>query len=264
MNAWIVASSLAFIVATIFQCTPIAAFWDRSIPSFRCFKNEPWWISYASTQISTDFALLFLPISEIMKLSMGRAEKLGICLVFGTGAFVTFASIYRATTIAASASDPDPTWGPIPATIWSVIEANAGIVCACLPMLRGPFVRLFGPIFGRSPKGTRPNGSYPLTWRSDKPHASAAVSSRRRGADDTIMNPERDSEEGFMTNETGITMQAKESRVVVRGRSPSGIFVRKEFSVDDNLAKTTSDGDRSTVASVSEDQSHNKAPYSHI
>lgn len=62
MNAWIVASSLAFITATIFQCTPIAAFWDRSIPGFRCLKNEPWWISYASIQISTDFALLALPI----------------------------------------------------------------------------------------------------------------------------------------------------------------------------------------------------------
>lgn len=177
---------------------------------------------------------------------------------------VTFASIYRATTIAASASDPDPTWGPIPATIWSVIEANAGIVCACLPMLRGPFVRLFGPVFGRSRKETRPSGSFHLTWRSDKPHGSAAASSRRRGADDTIMNPERDSEEGFVVNETGVTMHAKESRVIVRGRSPSGIFVRKEFSVDDNLVNTTSDGDRSTVASVSEDKSHSKAPYSHI
>lgn len=78
------------------------------------------------------------------------------------------------------------------------------------------------------------------------------------------MNPERDSEEGFVNNEIGVTMQAKETRVVVRGRSPSGIFVRKEFSVDDNLAHTTNDGDKSTVASVSEDRSHGKAPYSHI
>jgi hypothetical protein len=131
-------------------------------------------------------------------------------------------------------------------------------------MLRGPFVRLFGPIFGRSRKETRPGGSYHLTWRSDKPHASATVSSRRGGADDTIMNPERDSEEGFMVNETGVTMQAKENRVVVRGRSPSGIFVRKEFSIDDNLVNTASDGDRSTVASVGEDKSHGKAPYSLI
>ncbi|KAJ4983737.1 hypothetical protein SVAN01_10772 [Stagonosporopsis vannaccii] len=264
MNAWIVASSLAFIIATIFQCTPVAAFWDRSVP-FKCFKNEPWWISYATTQILTDFALLLMPLPVIRKLSMGRTEKLGICLVFGTGVFVTFASIYRATTIAASASDPDPTWGPIPATIWSVIEANAGIVCACLPMLRGPFVRLFGPVFGRSRKGTmEADGSYQLTWRSDKPHVSAAVSSRRRGADDTIMDPERDSEEGIVPGESNVTNHNKGPRVMVRGRSPSGIFIRKEFSVDDNLSKMKSDGDRSTVGSLNEDKSHGKAPYSHI
>ncbi|KAH6612741.1 hypothetical protein C7974DRAFT_84641 [Boeremia exigua] len=264
MNVWIITSSLAFIVATIFQCTPVSAFWDRSIP-FKCFKNEPWWISYASTQISTDFALLLMPLPVIRKLSMGRTEKLGICLVFGTGVFVTFASIYRATTIAASASDPDPTWGPVPATIWSVIEANAGIVCACLPMLRSPFVRLFGPVFGRSRKDTsKADGSIHLTWRSDKPHASAAVSSRRKGADDTIMDPERDSEEGIVTSGHGAPIHNRETRVKVRGRSPSGIFVRKEFSVDDDIAKTQIDGDQSTVGSVSEDRSHGKAPYSHI
>jgi hypothetical protein len=85
MNAWIVVSGLAYIIATIFQCTPIAAFWDRSITSFKCFKNEPWWISYATIQITTDFMLLALPIPQILKLSMSRAEKLGLCLVFGTG-----------------------------------------------------------------------------------------------------------------------------------------------------------------------------------
>ncbi|KAJ4311220.1 hypothetical protein N0V94_008059 [Neodidymelliopsis sp. IMI 364377] len=86
MTVWIVCSSVAFTIATVFQCTPVAAFWDRSIPGFKCFKNEPWWISYATTQISTDFALLLMPLPQIMPLSMGRTEKLGVCLVFGTGA----------------------------------------------------------------------------------------------------------------------------------------------------------------------------------
>ena len=178
---------------------------------------------------------------------------------------VTFASVYRATTIAASASDPDPTWGPIPATVWSVIEANAGIVCACLPMLRSPFVRLFGPVFGRSRKRTtKPYGSCHLTGRGDKPHASAAVSSRRIGAGDTVMDPERDSEEVIVTSESGAVIQDRGTRVMVRGRSPSGIFVRKEFSVDDNLSKMKSDGDRSTVGSHIEDKSHGKAPFSYV
>ncbi len=33
--------------------------------------------------------------------------------------------------------------GPIPATVWSVIEANSGIICACLPKLRRPLSVIF-------------------------------------------------------------------------------------------------------------------------
>lgn len=132
-------------------------------------------------------------------------------------------------------------------------------------MLRGPFVRLLGPLFGRSRKGTpRPDGSYHLTWRSDKPNASAVVSSRKKEVDETIMDPERDSEDGIITGEAGATLQGKGGKVLVRGRSPSGIFVRKEFSVDDNLNQPKNDTDRDTVGSVSEDKSQGKAPYSHI
>lgn len=85
MNAWIAATGLAFIAATVFQCTPIAAFWDRSIQGSKCFKNQPWWVSYATTQITTDVLLLAMPVPQILKLSMGRVEKLGLCLIFGTG-----------------------------------------------------------------------------------------------------------------------------------------------------------------------------------
>jgi hypothetical protein len=78
------------------------------------------------------------------------------------------------------------------------------------------------------------------------------------------MDPERDSEEGIVTKDNGATLPRQGGKIMVRGRSPSGIFVRKEFSVNDNLSKTKSDGDRSTVGSVSEDKLQGKAPYSHI
>ena len=78
------------------------------------------------------------------------------------------------------------------------------------------------------------------------------------------MDPERDSEEVIVTSESGAVIQDRGTRVMVRGRSPSGIFVRKEFSVDDNLSKMKSDGDRSTVGSHIEDKSHGKAPFSYV
>jgi hypothetical protein len=78
------------------------------------------------------------------------------------------------------------------------------------------------------------------------------------------MDPERDSEDSIITDEAGATLQGRGTRVMVRGRSPSGIFVRKEFSVDDNFSRTKSDGDRSTLGDASEDKSQGKAPYSHL
>ncbi len=40
-------------------------------------------------------------------------------------------------------TNPSHAGGPIPATIWSVIEANSGIICACLPKLRQPLSAIF-------------------------------------------------------------------------------------------------------------------------
>lgn len=107
--ALIVSSGTAFIIGTVFQCSPISAFWDKTITNYWCFNQTPWWMTYAIVQILTDVILLCLPIREVLRLKMSKLEKAGLILVFCTGLFVTFTSIFRATTLAKSASDPDPT-----------------------------------------------------------------------------------------------------------------------------------------------------------
>ncbi|CAN9387274.1 unnamed protein product [Alternaria alternata] len=245
MNAWVIITGFAFTIATVFQCTPIAAFWDKTISGARCFKNEPWWISYATVQITTDFMLLAMPFRRIIGLSMGRAEKLGVALVFGTGGL--------------SANDPDPTWGPVPATIWSVIEANAGIICACLPMLRAPFVRLFGPLFGSvATKATSKRRSYPMDWKSNHGPAGTGNKSKVSGKSAS----ERESEDDALPP----------SRPSELGRRGSGIFVTNEFSIERNeLQKQETetrsceqDGDTNTALSVNEDRPGGKSPFYHV
>jgi hypothetical protein len=183
--------------------------------------------------------------------------------VFGTSLThdsVTFASIYRATTIAASSSDPDPTWGPIPATIWSVIEANAGIVCACLPMLRGPFLRVLGPLFG-SRRGTSKRQSYQLTWRSGQPNSVAVVGNSRTAPSVTNTGFDSDSEEGMMKDDHVITVHD--------GRG-SQILVTNEITVvSDELAQRRSmneseSHDAATVGSVNDEKPEGKRPFFHI
>ena len=109
-------------------------------PGFKCFKNEPWWISYATTQISTDFALLLMPIPQIMTLSMGRAEKLGICLVFGTGALYVLLQLSRhALTRTASPLHP------------SIVPLRLPHQRATPTLLGGQFLPLSGPLSRPTP-----------------------------------------------------------------------------------------------------------------
>ena len=55
--------------------------------------------------------------------------------------------------------------GPVPATNWSVIEANTGLICTCLPMLK-QYLTIVLRLFGRSPPetdGTEYTGNNPRT-----------------------------------------------------------------------------------------------------
>lgn len=109
MQGVLISSGIAFVGGTIFQCRPIAAFWDKEIEGSWCIAQTPWWMTYAILQILLDVLLVFLPIYESLQLTITRLEKIGLILVFCTGLFVTFTSIYRATTLASSATNPDPT-----------------------------------------------------------------------------------------------------------------------------------------------------------
>ncbi|KAI8935859.1 hypothetical protein NX059_007376 [Plenodomus lindquistii] len=267
VSAWIVTSGLVFTILTVFQCSPVRAFWDRSIPGYKCFKNEPWWISYATTQITTDFILLAMPIPSILRLSMGRAEKLGLCLVFGTGGFVTFASIYRATTIARSANDPDPTWGPIPATVWTVIESNTGIICACLPMLRGPFVRVFGPLLG-SRRATTRRESYHLSRRSESSRKARVGSVHHSNIYESFSKFDRESQDKMFRDNT----TPQHTKVSCNRRGSVSKTITDEITVvngspGDRLSQAISEGqdaDTITSQSVNEERPTGKTTHFHI
>ncbi|KAI9043065.1 uncharacterized protein KD926_004568 [Aspergillus affinis] len=154
--AFILAWSLAYILVTIFQCKPIASFWDKTIKHPHCVDSKSQWLSYAVINILSDVAILALPLYPVSQLKLARAKKLALALIFGLGLFVCVTSIVRTTTLAKSAEDKDPTSGPIPATIWSVIEANAGIICACLPVYKQPLQYLLPRLFGSTHHSTGP------------------------------------------------------------------------------------------------------------
>lgn len=67
--------------------------------------------------------------------------------VFGLGAITCVVSILRLPALYAVSKTNDTTWDNPLAAIWSSLEVNSGILCSCLPTLKGCVSRYFPKFF---------------------------------------------------------------------------------------------------------------------
>jgi hypothetical protein len=134
-------------------------------------------------------------------------------------------------------------------------------------MLRAPFVRLFGPLFGSAlaTKGSTKPRSYPMSWRSNHPHGVAGPGNPRN-VSNIKSESQRDSEDGSIDDDVLPPRQ---------GRRGSGMHVTNEFSIEsahDNALRKqetetrseSNDTDTNTAASVNEDKPDGKSPFYHV
>ena len=156
-----VIASMAFIalyyviatILTIFECTPVKKSWDKPLPG-TCLDLQAFFFANAAFNVITDVLVMALPIPVIAKLQIKRRQRLGLALIFFVGLFATATSIVRMTTIKTGGKNADVSWTTSGSTIWSSIEMDISIVCACLPILRVPLQAIFPHIFGRRTTGS--------------------------------------------------------------------------------------------------------------
>ncbi|KAF2149812.1 hypothetical protein K461DRAFT_281029 [Myriangium duriaei CBS 260.36] len=130
-------------VATILQCIPIQAAWNKAVKGAKCTNSDVFWLAYGGINIATDLMILILPIRPVLQLKMRLREKVGLLLAFMVGTFVILTSILRVVAVKASVQNKeDATYNFVPRGTWTLVEANIGIVCACLPALRKPLLSL--------------------------------------------------------------------------------------------------------------------------
>ncbi|KAI1774381.1 integral membrane protein [Hypoxylon cercidicola] len=151
---------LSYMVATtatsIWQCNPIEKAWDRSLEG-RCLNVTSNWITNSSFSVGTDVFILILPMNPILNCSLPKKQKWALVIVFALGIFVTITSIVRMQTLNFSSTSSDPTYD-VASSTWTVIEENVAIICACLPMCKGPLNWLFPSIFVSTAR--RKSGGY--------------------------------------------------------------------------------------------------------
>lgn len=86
----IAALQAAFGVAAIFllcfQCRPIAAIWDFTIPGRVCLPLNPLQLTSGLVHLVSDVAIFLLPQRSIWRLNLSRRRRLGLAVVFSLGA----------------------------------------------------------------------------------------------------------------------------------------------------------------------------------
>ncbi|CAF9938197.1 hypothetical protein IMSHALPRED_000713 [Imshaugia aleurites] len=151
MLALVAAWCVAVFFAAIFQASPPRLLWTTNLkdlpPGAHHIDFEAYLIGTAVPNVVMDFAILLLPMGIVWQLQISKRRKMALSGVFAVGAFVCAASIVRAHAVA-TVSFTDRTYAYASTLIWSAVEVNVGITCACLPVLQPVLHTLFGKVLG--------------------------------------------------------------------------------------------------------------------
>ncbi|KAI9705382.1 MAG: hypothetical protein M1820_005212 [Bogoriella megaspora] len=124
------------LLCSIFSCRPVSGFWDITMsPPPICLDRTVLYVVGSTVNISTDFAILTLPITQITKLQMRRRTKIALIFVFLLGGVVCVVSIYRFFVLL-KASYSDLTWGFANVLNWTAAELATAVAAACLPVMQ--------------------------------------------------------------------------------------------------------------------------------
>ncbi|KAF2116474.1 hypothetical protein BDV96DRAFT_543909 [Lophiotrema nucula] len=121
---------------SIFLCTPVQFFWNKSLKKGTCLNQFVVWFVNAGVNIAQDVIILILPMPLLHRLNVPRAQKRALIIIFSLGGFVCLVSIIRLSSLVRISNSKDPTFDNPPAATFSAVEVNVGIICACLPSIR--------------------------------------------------------------------------------------------------------------------------------
>lgn len=158
------AGGIALTFLNIWQCTPVQAVFKSPIPdSASCTDIVTIYLSSAPLNIITDLAILFLPMPILTSMRLPKKQKIILIVTFSFGVFVAAVDVVRIAYLQSAAEtrlanihsnanednnltaeSTDFNWYASLSFMWSVVEVNIGIMCACVPALK-PLVSKFMP-----------------------------------------------------------------------------------------------------------------------
>ncbi|KAJ5766595.1 uncharacterized protein N7511_004211 [Penicillium nucicola] len=143
----VIAYFIACTITAISACSPVAKFWDSSLPG-HCIDIVAFFRWNGMANMLLDFLVLCLPLPMTWRVKTTVRQKWILTGLFLLGGLVCVASVLRLVSFEV-ANLEDPTYTNVDSSAWSSIEQSLGIICACLPTLR-PLIRRFSRSSGSS------------------------------------------------------------------------------------------------------------------
>ncbi|UJO18594.1 uncharacterized protein CLAFUR5_07119 [Fulvia fulva] len=133
------AAMIAFVIASIFQCTPIRVAWSIAAPLAveMCTDRVAQVLAAAGLNIVFDVVVIALPFPKLIRLDISWPRKIGLLFTFSIGSLVTICSIIRITYMSKFGESENPTWDYTYIGIWFIVEVYCSIACACMPATAG-------------------------------------------------------------------------------------------------------------------------------
>ncbi|KAJ0156689.1 hypothetical protein CTA2_12760 [Colletotrichum tanaceti] len=126
---------LGQLLSIILICSPVEYNWTRWDGNHvgRCGNITLMTYINGGANITLDFSLFVLPVTQFINVSWTSRKKIGVSVIFLTGLFVTVCSGIRLATVGRFANTQNPTYDFTDISIWSLIEMRMSVICACMP-----------------------------------------------------------------------------------------------------------------------------------
>ncbi|KAL4889070.1 major facilitator superfamily domain-containing protein [Aspergillus ambiguus] len=151
-------AGLALTLVNVFQCRPVGAAFAYPTPSgAHCTDILTIYLSSSPVNIITDLAILFLPNPILTKMRLPRKQKIILVITFSFGFFVAVVDVVRIAYLQNAATSrqialrgihlqdkegDDINWYASLSFMWSVVEVNVSVMCACVPSLKPLVARI--------------------------------------------------------------------------------------------------------------------------
>ncbi len=193
----LVVVNLAGLVLTflnIFQCRPLNKLFVTYDDTQTCIPLITLYLASSPVNIITDLLILVLPIPILTMMNLPKKQKTILVVTFGLGIFVTVVDVVRVyylqramihessahssvTATRGFADGVDFAYNAAFSLMWSAVEINVGIICACVPTLKPLVKRILPKLIDRSNESDPSSTTAPETTNIDgvSPNRMASI-----------------------------------------------------------------------------------------